>query len=57
MNIKEIRTKMYLSQKSFAEEIGVSTGTVSSWEQGKRNPNITQQGKIVALCKKNSIEI
>lgn len=57
MNIKEIRKKLYLTQKSFAEQIGISLGAVSSWEQGKRNPNLTQQRKIAELCKKNKIKI
>lgn len=57
MDTKAIRTKVYLTQERFAKEIGVNVGTVRSWEQGKRNPSLTQQGKIVDFCKKHNIEI
>ena len=57
MDIKAIRTKAYMTQEKFAKELGVHINTVRSWEQGKRKPSLTQQGKIVAFCKKNNIEI
>lgn len=57
MDTKSIRTKAYLTQERFAKAIGVKIGTVQSWEQGKRNPSLTQQGKIVEFCKNNNIEI
>lgn len=57
MEIKNIRTKAYLTQDKFAKVLGVHINTVRSWEQGKRNPSLTQQGKIADFCKKNNIEL
>lgn len=44
--IKELREKKGLLQKEFARKIGVSTPTISAWEQGSRFPNSTQRKKI-----------
>lgn len=57
MDIKSIRYKAYLTQEKFAKIIGVHTNTVRYWEQGIRNPSLTQQGKIVQFCKDNNIEL
>lgn len=38
-DIKKIRIKLKLSQKTLAEVIGVSSKTVEAWEQGKNKPN------------------
>jgi putative transcriptional regulator len=46
-NIKSIRRKLNVSQSEFALMIGVSTGTVQNWEQGRREP----EGPAVALLK------
>jgi putative transcriptional regulator len=36
--VRAIRTKMGLSQKSFAPLLGVSVSGLQKWEQGKRRP-------------------
>jgi len=36
--IKEWRRQTGLSQSKFAEQLGVSTRALQSWEQGWRNP-------------------
>jgi putative transcriptional regulator len=38
-DVKEIRSKMALSQSSFAGILGVSVRTVQEWEQGRRKPS------------------
>lgn len=38
--IKEIRTKMGLSQKEFAAKLGVGQTALSNWELGKREPDL-----------------
>jgi len=38
--IKEIRTKMGLSQKDFAAMLGVGQTALSNWELGKREPDL-----------------
>lgn len=57
MDIKRIRYKAYLTQEKFANAIGVSPNTIRAWEQGKRNPSLTMQGRIVKFCKENGIDI
>ncbi len=57
MNTKQIRLSAYLTQRKFAERLGVSVSSVRAWEQNLCKPNITQQGKIVAFCRENNIPI
>ncbi|MDO4698774.1 MAG: helix-turn-helix domain-containing protein [Pasteurellaceae bacterium] len=45
--IAEIRSKSGLSQRLFAERLGISVNTLKSWEQGKRQPS----GSALALMK------
>lgn len=42
-----IRTKLKLSQSSFAGLLGVSIRTLQDWEQGRRTP----QGPAIALLR------
>lgn len=42
-----IRTKLNLSQSSFAGLLGVSVRTLQDWEQGRRTP----QGPAIALLR------
>ena len=44
--IKDVRTKMNMTQEDFAEELGVTRQTVSSWENGKSYPDILSIIKI-----------
>lgn len=37
--LKRIRSKLGLSQEAFAQRLGVSIGTVQSWEIGRRKPS------------------
>lgn len=45
--IKELRKKKGLTQEQFADDFGVSTGTVAMWETDKRKP--TYDG-LTKLC-------
>ncbi len=36
-DIKDFRERLGWTQEEMAKELGVSTATVSSWEQGRRN--------------------
>jgi putative transcriptional regulator len=38
VDVAAIRQKTGLSQEAFSMRIGVSTGTLRNWEQGRRNP-------------------
>lgn len=55
--IKYIRKVAYLSQESFAKEIGVSFSTVNRWERGKSKSNYAAMKKISAFCNANSIKV
>jgi DNA-binding transcriptional regulator YiaG len=39
LEIRQIRTRLQLSQPEFADLLCTSVGTVRSWEQGHRSPN------------------
>ena len=38
-DVSAIRTKSGLSQRAFAQSIGVALGTLQGWEQGRRKPD------------------
>lgn len=44
--IKTLRTSLGLSQKAFAEQLGVSFSTVNRWENGHNTPNNDLWGRI-----------
>ena len=46
--IKKFREAKRLSQKDFAEQIGVSNSRVSNWEQGVNRPDVDL---LVNICK------
>ena len=49
--IKELRSKMTLSQVEFAQLLGVSFASVNRWETGKHEPTIKIKRKIKALMR------
>ena len=44
--IRELRKELGLSQKDFAEKIGVSQSSINYWEKGQRIPSIEAAAKI-----------
>ena len=52
MDIKEIRQKALLTQKEFADVLGVSVGIVQRWEKGFE-PSFRYKRKILEFCKKS----
>ncbi len=54
-NIKLIRQKLFLSQETFAKELGVSFATVNRWETGKTKPTYKTMKLIDEYCRKNNI--
>ena len=48
--LKRIRQQILLSQKDFADAIGVSFSTVNRWENGKNIPNFKDLKKISDYC-------
>jgi len=55
--IKEIRTKNNLTQKEFAEKLGVTFQAVSKWENGKNIPDISLLKEISKMFNVNIDEI
>lgn len=57
MDVKKIRTKLFLTQEEFAKVFGVHVQTVRCWEWGKFQPSLKQQKKILEFAKKHNIEV
>lgn len=38
VDVKEIRSKLHLTQREFAQKFGLPLDSVRNWEQQKRNP-------------------
>lgn len=55
--IKELRSKMTLSQTEFAQLLGVSFASVNRWETGKHEPTIKIKRKIKALMREYDIKV
>ena len=55
--LKRIRQQSLLSQKDFADAIGVSFSTVNRWENGKNIPNFKDLKKIYDYCYTQNIPI
>lgn len=55
-SIKMIRQKCFLSQETFAKELGVSFATVNRWEAGKTKPTYRTMKLIDDFCKKSGIK-
>lgn len=53
--IKELRSKMTLSQSEFAQLLGVSFASVNRWETGKHEPTIKMKRKIKALMREYDV--
>ena len=54
--IKELRNKMLLTQTEFADLLGVSSGSVNRWENGKYEPTIKAKRKLKVLCLEYNIK-
>lgn len=52
VNVAEIRTSLSMTQKSFADILGVSRRTVEAWESGKCTPNPTAK-KLMSLIRED----
>ena len=48
-DIKKLRQKLFLSQTTFAKELGVSTATISYYLNGKRVPNLYRAEKLAEI--------
>jgi len=39
IDVKQVRSKLGLSQSDFAEKFGINAATLRNWEQGRRQPD------------------
>lgn len=54
--IKDIRSRLNLSQTELAEKLGVSFATLNRWEKGHHEPSKIALGNIKRLCADNNID-
>jgi len=54
-DVKSIRNKLNLSQRSFAMLMGVSIKTVEAWESGRNEPNGTAQRMLSLFQMDNTL--
>ncbi len=55
--IKELRTKMLLSQKEMAQLLGVSFASINRWENGVHEPTLKTKRKLRSLFNEYGIKI
>ena len=55
VNVYEVRTSLSMTQKAFAEVLGVSCRTVEAWECGKTTPTPTAKKLIYLIQQDNSL--
>lgn len=55
-DIKMIRHKCLMSQKDFANALGVSFATINRWESGRTKPNFKTMKLINDFCKSQGID-
>lgn len=54
--VKFARLKLYMSQETFAKEIGVSSATVNRWESKETPPRLISQKLFYDYCDKKGIK-
>ncbi len=54
-DVSAIRSKSGLSQRAFAQNIGVALGTLQGWEQGRRRPEGPARVLLALIDKRPSI--
>lgn len=57
LETKKIRQTMGLTQKEFADELGLSRMAVAKWETNISEPSPATIKKLIAFCQKNKIRI
>ena len=49
ISLKAVRTNAEMTQKEWAEKLGVTDVTVNNWENGKTEPTLSQLRKMSGL--------
>lgn len=55
IDVREVRAKLALTQKAFAEAFGVSLAAVRNWEQGRRAPTGPARALLIVVDKEPSV--
>ncbi len=55
VNVSEVRSSLAMTQKSFAELLGVSRRTVEAWESGKSTPTPTAKKLMFLIQEDHSL--
>ena len=51
VNVREVRTKMGLSQSQFATKFGFPPATLRNWEQGRSRPDAPTRVLLAVIAK------
>jgi len=54
--IKEIRTKLELTQEHLAQRVGVTFSTINNWEKGNRTPHPFLFQKLLELAEEAGLK-
>lgn len=57
MRLKELRTKLGLSQFALSEKVGVHENTVRRWESGQREPRASEIAKLCEVLGVSEAEL
>jgi putative transcriptional regulator len=50
-NVKELRTKLHLTQREFSSQYHINLETLRNWEQEKRIPDLTSLAFLTCIAK------
>ena len=55
--VKYVRNQLKLSQKKFADLLGVSFATINRWENSKNEPSQLAKNSFYDFCENNFIDV
>lgn len=55
--VKYVRNQLNLSQKKFADLLGVSYATINRWENSKNEPSQLAKNSFYDFCENNFIDV
>jgi DNA-binding transcriptional regulator YiaG len=55
--LRELRSKLGMTQEDFAQAMGMTVGTVNRWETGRFRPSRLARLMIAELARKHGIEL
>ncbi len=55
INVKELRTKLHLTQRQFSAQYHINLETLRNWEQEKRVPDLTSVAFLTCIAKNPTV--